>query len=741
MSSPKKLIPAVISGHVPSSPAGLVGAGDGSHAVTLAAILRTARDSLWLIAGLALAFAVLAAVFIVSSEPVYQSNLLIRVEEERQNSSKNILNDVSSLFDSKTAAVAEMQMIRSRAVIGHAVDALQLEIEARPRYFPLLGAWLARRAGLAQSGLARPGLSRPGLLGYGGYAWGQERIEVAAFEVPAGALGRRFLLTAQGQGRFALSAAGLPAPLQGRVGETLTVASAAGPIVLRVARLDALAGARFQLRRVSRLSAIESVQRGLQVSEQGKLSGVIEVRFQGAEPAMVYAVLDDIGREYMRQNRLGKSDEADKYLALLNEQLPRLRQQLDQAETEYNRFRQTHGSIQLGEDARVSLEQAAAAKARRSEILQRKLEMLTRLEQNHPAVAGVDEELRESDREIARLDGHIRTLPQLEQNELKLTRDIKVNTELYAALSNTAQQLRVISIGKMSNVRLVDTPMLPEWPVRPDPPLVIALASLSGGLLGLLGGFARQAVRGYLDDPARIESLAAPARIHAMVPFSKRQRRLGSRGGAGAAPALLAQAAPADAAVEALRGLRAALLADPPRPHGNVLVMAGLRGAAGTSFVLYNAAALLAAGGYAVLLIDAHCRAAPAAGHPGGWYAFSQGKLAGQPLRPVELLPGLDLIDAGMVPADAADCLLDLDPRALAEASGRRYDFILVDSPPLLEQADARVLAARADSLLLVLRSGQSREAELQQALRCLQLAGATPRGIVLNQAERHLSA
>lgn len=737
MSSPyaKKLIPAVISGHVASSPAGLV--GDGSHAVTLAAILRTARDSLWLIAGLALAFALLAAVYIVSSEPVYQSNLLIRVEEERQNSSKNILNDVSSLFDSKTAAVAEMQMIRSRAVIGHAVDQLHLEIEARPLYFPLLGAWLARRAGLAQSGL-----SRPGLLGYGGYAWGQERIELAAFEVPAGALGRRFLLTAQGQGRFALSAAGLPAPLQGRVGETLTVASPAGPIVLKVARLDALAGARFQLRRVSRLSAIESVQRGLQVSEQGKLSGVIEVRFQGAEPALVYAVLDDIGREYMRQNRLGKSDEADNYLALLNEQLPRLRLQLDQAETEYNRFRQNHGSIQLGEDARVSLEQAAAAKARRSEIVQRKLEMLTRLEQNHPAVAGVDEELREADREVARLDEHIRTLPQLEQTELKLTRDIKVNTELYAALSNTAQQLRVISIGKMSNVRLVDTPMLPERPVRPDPPLVIALAGLSGGLLGLLGGFARQAVRGYLDDPARIESLAAPARVHAVVPFSKRQRRLGSHGAAGAAPALLAQAAPADPAVEALRGLRAALLADPPRPQGSVLVMAGLRGAAGTSFVLANLAALLAGGGYAVLLIDAHCRAAPPAGHPCGWYAFSQGKLGGQPLRPAELLPGLDLIAAGVVPDDdAADCLLGLDPRALADASGRRYDVILVDSPPLLEQADARVLAARADSLFLVLRAGQSREAELQQALRCLQLAGAAPRGIVLNHAARHSSA
>ena len=64
----------------------------------------------------------------------------------------------------------------------------------------------------------------------------------------------------------------------------------------------------------------------------------------------------------------------------------------------------------------------------------------------------------------------------LEQDEARLTRDIKVNTDLYTALSNTAQQLRLISVGRVSNVRMIDAPIAPEKPIEPNRPLIVALA-------------------------------------------------------------------------------------------------------------------------------------------------------------------------------------------------------------------------------------------------------------------------
>ena len=80
----------------------------------------------------------------------------------------------------------------------------------------------------------------------------------------------------------------------------------------------------------------------------------------------------------------------------------------------------------------------------------------------------------------------------LEQDETRLTREIKVNTDLYTALSNTAQQLRLISVGRVSNVRMIDAPMAPEKAVKPNRPLIVALAAVIGLFLGTLFGVRAQ---------------------------------------------------------------------------------------------------------------------------------------------------------------------------------------------------------------------------------------------------------
>jgi tyrosine-protein kinase Etk/Wzc len=87
---------------------------------------------------------------------------------------------------------------------------------------------------------------------------------------------------------------------------------------------------------------------------------------------------------------------------------------------------------------------------------------MARFTEDHPIVAGLNRQRKEVENEIEEVDKRIRGLPVLEQDEQRLTRDIKVNTDLYTALSNTAQQLRLISVGRVSNVRMIDAPMAPE---------------------------------------------------------------------------------------------------------------------------------------------------------------------------------------------------------------------------------------------------------------------------------------
>jgi tyrosine-protein kinase Etk/Wzc len=147
-----------------------------AHDIDLKGYFNILYDSRWLIGGITTLVTVMAVVYALIASPVYEANLMIHVEEESPNASKNILSEVSSLFETKKAAIAEMELLRSRMVISHAVDNLQLFIDVRPKYFPVVGFWFADRQAAE--------LSEPGVFGYGGYVWGPERADISIFDVP-----------------------------------------------------------------------------------------------------------------------------------------------------------------------------------------------------------------------------------------------------------------------------------------------------------------------------------------------------------------------------------------------------------------------------------------------------------------------------------------------------------------------------------------------------------------------------
>lgn len=95
-------------------------------ALDIKGYFNTLFDSRWLIGGITVLITALAVVYALIAKPVYEANLMIHVEEESPNASKNILSEASSLFETKKAAIAEMELLRSRMVISRAVDNLQL---------------------------------------------------------------------------------------------------------------------------------------------------------------------------------------------------------------------------------------------------------------------------------------------------------------------------------------------------------------------------------------------------------------------------------------------------------------------------------------------------------------------------------------------------------------------------------------------------------------------------------------
>jgi tyrosine-protein kinase Etk/Wzc len=696
----------------------------------LSSYLDVLWESRWLITTIVLVTTLLAAAYAFMSTPMYQSNMLIHVEEEGPKESRNIVGDLSAMFDVKTSAMAEIELLQSRLVVSRAIDNLRLYISASPKYFPGIGSWLAAK---------NKQLSNPGVLGYGGYVWGAEKINVDIFNVPENLLNREFIVTAEGNGAYRLTQKDQGIDLRAKVGETSIFEMPRGTIEIRIDQLAGKPGAQFQLSRYSRLATIEGIQNSMKVEELGgKQSGIIGVSLQGSDPRLINGVLGEIGKEYIRQNAARKTEEAEKSLAYLNKQLPEIKQTLEQAEAKYNAFRNANGTIDLGEESKLSLQQSSAAKLKKMELQQKKIELLGRYTEDHPAVQGIDMQLKEINGQINAMNDHIKQLPQIEQNLLRLSREVKVNTDLYTQLLNTAQQLRLVTVGKVSNVRLVDTPMVAEKPVKPNRPVLIALGVMAGLFLGVLAAFLRKTLAGGIDSPEKLEAIAGVP-VFATIPHSKKQKELYQQVSAKHQKVpLLANVSSTDVAVESLRNFRTALQFSLPKFKNNIVLITGATPGMGKSFVSANLAAIMAATGKKVLLIDADLRNGLLhlyfgfGRHDGLSDAIAGARRLDQVIHH-SVIDNMDFITTGTLPQHPSELLLRPNFGAFLQELSSRYDLVLIDAPPILAVADTMIIGAHAGAIYIMTRAGVTTPGEINESMKRLAQAGLEAKGVLFN--------
>jgi tyrosine-protein kinase Etk/Wzc len=235
---------------------------------------------------------------------------------------------------------------------------------------------------------------------------------------------------------------------------------------------------------------------------------------------------------------------------------------------------------------------------------------------------------------------------------------------------------------------------------------------VTGLFLGTLVAFTRKAIKGGIDDPQKIERLLHARVVYATIPHSSNQDKLlrKARGEGGVLP-LLAQLMPEDEAVEALRSFRAALQFSMPHFKNNIVMFTGPTRALGKSFVSANFAAVMAASGKRVLLIDADLRN----GHLHRYFGVSRERGLSRAITgamPVEeiihhgVMENLDFIPTGELPPNRSEFLLHLNFGSLLQAVAPHYDLVLLDPPPLLAVADALIIGAHAGAVFMVALRG-----------------------------------
>lgn len=711
-----------------------LGVSKNSDDANIASYIDLLISNRWLILSITLAAAFLGSLYATIATPIYQTNLLLQVEDT-VGSPTSVFGDLAGAFEMKSAATAEVEILRSRYVLGRAIQNANFDLTVEPSRIPVFGEWIARESS---------GIFTPGIFGIGNYIWGGEKLEIGSFSIPDDLRGRTFIVTATGNNTYRLGLSGTDLEENGRVGALLSTKFNNAKIEINVTKLHAMEGAVFKLQRYPMLDVIEQLQRSLVIAERGKQSGIIGISFEGANAERVASLLNEIGREYLRQNVERKSEEAQKSLTFLEKQLPGMKEALEDAENKYNVLRNKKGTVDLGEEAKTILQQSVLSQTKMVELKQKREELLTRFQSSNPMVKAVDNQIISLEREIELVTAKIKRMPAIEQDVVRLTRDIKVNTDLYTALLNSAQQLRLVKASKVGNARLLDSAVVPEKPARPHRALIVFIATILGLIGGLVSALLRQSLFGGTEEPYEVEESTGVTVLTA-IPHSIKQEKWGAFINNQARKiSILAQDEPGDVAIESLRSLRTSMQFSMLKAKNNIIAITGPTPSVGKSFVSVNFSAVLASTGKRTLLIDGDLRKGYLQKYFGverenGLADVISGTITIEGAVHVDISPNLDFISTGTLPARPAELLESPRLVEILKNVAGRYDYVVIDTAPILAVTDALIIAPHAGTILGVVRAGVSSVGEIREALKRMRNSGNEVAGIVFNDMKSRI--
>ncbi len=687
------------------------------------------RTILAIVAG----FLLLGGLYYVLASPTYKAEGLVEVEQDTKSGSMSQMSDMSSLLlGTPVETEAEIQILQSHLVLNQVIDKLNLLVNVRPAYFPIIGKPISRWLN-AKEPVAVPSLFRS-------YAWGGEQIDVESFEVPDELLDTPFRLVAKQDG-YVLLDPDRKKVLEGKIGVSEQGNTSSGPLTILVRNLIAIPGTQFKLRRYPQQQALDSLLNLLDVEEKGKQSGVIGVAVKGPTPAFVQDVINDIEEAYLRQNVERRSADAQQSLEFLDRQLPKLKEQVAASQAKLNGYQQTHGSVDVTQETQLVLQQSVDLETKRLELEQQREELTQRFKPQHPVVKAIDQQLVAMGQEQEKIKRSTEKLPTTQQDVFSLTRDLDVNTQLYTDMMNTIQELQVAKAGTIGNVRIVDYALLPFERHSPKLIIVLPVAFVLGLIIGIAYVFVQRSLLRGVHDPAEVERQFG-LNTYAMIPYSQKQvqiNRAMRQGKKGGGSFILATQHGDDLAIESLRSLRTSLhfaLLDSPN---NVVMLTGPTPGLGKSFIAINLGALLATSGKRVVVVDmdlrrGHLHRYIGVSHDPGVTDFIAGDAGLDRILQKTEVDRLHLIPRGTTPPNPSELLLHEKTASLIKQLSELYDLVILDTPPVLPVTDAAIVGQLAGCTLLILKSAEHPLPEIEESLKRLASSGIRVRGALFNQ-------
>jgi len=447
------------------------------------------------------------------------------------------------------------------------------------------------------------------------------------------------------------------------------------------------------------LRAVAALRRALSVSRQGE-SRVIAVQVESEDAATAALLANAVADRYVVDQLQAKFEATERAAVFLTDRLGEVSARLEAAEAAAEAARAGAAAGPAGAQGAIRRRMAetaaalAGAEGRRAAALRG---AMAALEREAGSQARTEIALRQAEREVAAL------------------------SSLHEAILARLKETRVQAGLERPDARLIAEAAPPQEPAAANARLVLALSLAAGLAFGASAAF-------VLESAGGVHHSAEAAERESGLPVLAALPRARD-------PVAQARSRPASRLAEAVRELRAGVLAGVEGPVTIAVLSPGPgEGKSSLAAMLAESCARL---GRRTLLVDADLRNPSQAARFGLSGEEDLGALLEGAALPEEVIwedpeTGLSVLPAQPAPARRAELLAGPAFQAVLAGLRGRFEVIVIDTPPLLAVADARLAAAAADRSVLALRWGRTTRAETRAALRALGEAGARVAGLAL---------
>ncbi len=667
-----------------------------SDEIDLLALFKILKSSYLKIGFFTLFFIVIGAAYSFLATPIYQANATLQYDKMSQVSLLDQMSDVMPFANSNSQVDSEIEVIKSRMVLGKTVADLNLDTQIAP-------------AGFFDS------------------LWGDKAsVAISLYSLPEHLIGEPAIVTYLGENRYALHIDNQT--VEGTVGELLKQ----DEISLLVSSINAEAGQEFTLFKNTRYSTIENLRKTLAIAEVGKGTGIISMEIKGADKAENVQILNSIIQNYVEQNTERKKEVTNNTLLFLDEYLPKVKAKLDNYENQLNAFRKKNESIDLSLEAKSALDSALQVEEKLNELTFKEVEIQQLYTRNHPAYQSLLDKRQQLLREKEKISKNIQKLPNTQQQIVRLTRDVESEQAIYNQLVAKQQELSVLNSGITADVRIIDSAESQPNAVAPKKSLILVLATILGFIVGCAYVIAREFFNNKIKGTEDIDALGV--NVYATIPFSTHEKKLIAAGN----KRPLALVKPADTAVEAIRSLRTSVYFSVMNKGNNLVMVSSASPGVGKSFVTSNMAVVLANAGKKVLLIDTDLRKgrihkAFGLSNKAGLSEYLAQQDITQPTIHRSVIENLDVICRGKNVTHSSELLMGERFKHLLDTVKGQYDIVVIDTTPILAITDSAIIGKYVGTSLLIAYYGVNTVKDIELSLKRFKQNDIEITGVILN--------